>query len=284
MYERILVATDLSPLGTAVTVASTLGATTRSLELLTVSPSRTFCDVARVGLERIAARNGWPPAACTVLVGADVAETILRHVERRLRALLVIGSSGPPWTTPSGRITRSILSATRHPVLIIGPDVDVDFRPQPSTLVVAVDDPEPDPAVTDAIGTWVPTFGARRILLVHARDDLDDTPTCLETWAETSKAAALDVEVGVVRARDHAAGLAAFASGGGNSVVVTTSRHYTDDRRALTSTTRDLIRHGRSPVLVVPAREPLEQATLHTRQASGELRQVKAALRSGGPR
>jgi nucleotide-binding universal stress UspA family protein len=261
MYERIIVATDLTPPGTAVSVASALGATTRSLELITVSPSRAFYDVDRLDLERAAARYGWPPAACSVLVGDDVAAAILRHVERRPRSLLVIGSTGPrAWTSPSGgRVSRSILSATSDPVLVVGPDLDVDFHPRPSKLVVAVDDPQPDPATIDAISCWVRTFGCGRTWLVHAGGEVGDT-AAFEPWLHALRAASVDVAHEVVRAGDPAVGLALFASGVINPVIVTTSRHYTDGHRHLGSTTRDLIHDGRCPVLVVPAHGPKAMA------------------------
>jgi nucleotide-binding universal stress UspA family protein len=262
MYERILVATDLEPAGRAVTAASALGAATGSLELITVTPSSGFYDVDRAELERIAARHGWPPAACTVLIGDDIDTAILGHVERRRRSLLVIGSAGSrPWTIPSAaRVSRSILAATREPVLVAGPDVDIDFRPRPTKLVVAVEDQQPDPAVIDAIGRWNSTFGCGRTWLVHACDEVDRV-AAFDGWLAAATAACLDVVHDVVRGRDHAAALADFASGVRNPVIITRSRRYTDGHRHLSSTTRDLIRHGHSPVLVVPAREPLDTAT-----------------------
>jgi nucleotide-binding universal stress UspA family protein len=261
MYERIVVATDTTRPSTPVTIASALAADIGALELVTVNPPGLPPGVGRLELERLAIQHGWLPAACTVLTGHDIAATILAHVARRRDALLVIGSHGHrplTGTGITGPISRRLLADSPDPVLVVGPHVDNRFHASPGKLIVAVDGPDPASATLDAVEQWVHTFDAGHTWIIEVTDPTDERDDKdLTRWVDALRGRGLEAQPNMVHDHGTARSVNRFSTGVRNAVDVATSRRYSDGHRHLHSTTRELIHHGRCPVLVVPdRREP----------------------------
>jgi hypothetical protein len=244
-YERIAVVTDPSIVDDpAVAVSSALGRHVGALELIAVSADRTTARFTRTRLERVAAQHGWAPAACTVLVGGDRAATLLRHLSRRRRAVVVFALSERRCDVSAASMLDDVVAPAGRPVLVVGPDVDPAYTPHPGTLVVAVGDTPADAATVRAVATWATTFGPD-IVLRGTGGEAGTAGDGLQAWQDALVREDITIVVPTALSDDGTEVVA-----GPNPVVVISCEGTAGSPAPLD--TGELLRHAHHPVLVVP--------------------------------
>jgi hypothetical protein len=256
-YTGVVIAVDparTDPAALAVGVA--LGAALGETELVTVSTGESAA-AGRVALEQAAATSGLTHVRISLLVQDDAPLALLDHAGAD--RLLVIGCrAAHPMRLPGlGDVGRSVLAEATRPVLVVGPSVTAELESTAQIVVCAHGD-RPSPATLDAVERWVHSFGSEQTwvagVIPTSTDVTGDGAVTVGTWADALAERHVVARQQILNGGDPVGWLEHFAGDLTNAVYVASSDRYTDGRRHLHSTTRDLIRRGRHPVLVVPHR------------------------------
>jgi nucleotide-binding universal stress UspA family protein len=257
-YTGVVVAVDPVRIdAAALAVGTTLGAALGDIELMTVVPLGGHVAESHAALEQAAQRSGVSAIACTVLERDDAPGTLIEHAGDD--RLLVIGCrpTHPMWLPALGDVGRRVLAAATHPVLVVGPAVTSQFD-RSASLIVCAHRGRPSALTLDAVERWVHTFGSEQTwvadVIPTSIDIGGDGAATVRTWVDALAERNLVGRDRTLNGGDPVEWLEDFAADFTAAVYVTASDRYTDGRRHLRSTTRDLIRRGRHPVLVVPDR------------------------------
>jgi nucleotide-binding universal stress UspA family protein len=265
VFSSVLVAVDLGTAADrALPVAGALaGLGGLPIELLTVVPPGTT-GVLPEELDERVRPFGVGRHRSLVIEDDDPGTAIAEHVRGRDGVLLVMATTAGSAMDQShgGSVSEHVLSSAGQPVLLVGPQVDVD-RPRPTpSLVVAVDASNLAAAALPVIVSWVRTFGAGSVTAVQV---VPLVPAIAEQAGPVLEAAhvrhyaatlgELGVAAGgaVVHGGDPAAGLIEAAGSVTDPVLVVTAEPWPDAGSHWRGTSRKLALRSTGPVLVVPA-------------------------------
>ena len=257
-YTGVVVAVDPDRIdAAALAVGTTLGTAVGSIELVTVVPVGGPVVESNAALEQASLISGVPNIKFSVVEWDDPPTALFEQagVDR----LLVIGcrATHPLWLPALGDVGRSVLAAATQPVLVVGPGVTVDFEPT-APLIVCAHRGKPSTLTLDAVEMWLHTFGSQETwvagVIPTSIDIRGDGAATVRTWADKLAERHVMGRQRTLHGGDPVEWLEDFTANLASAIYVTASDRYTDGRRHLRSTTRDLIRRGRHPVLVVPNR------------------------------
>jgi nucleotide-binding universal stress UspA family protein len=257
-YAGVVVAVDPVRIdAAALAVGTTLGTAIGNLELVTVVPVGGPVVESHAALAQAALISGVSTVKRSVVEWDDAPTALFEQagVDR----LLVIGcrATHPLWLPALGDVGRSVLAVATQPVLVVGPGVTVEFEPT-APLIVCAHRGKPSPMTLDAVERWLHTFGSEETwvagVIPTSIDIRGEGAATVRTWADALLERHVVGRQRTLNGGDPVEWLVDFAGDFTSAIYVTTSDRYTDGRRHLRSTTRDLIRRGRHPVLVVPNR------------------------------
>jgi nucleotide-binding universal stress UspA family protein len=263
-FASIVVALDLEASGDrALPVVRALAERSGvPVELFTVSSPNLAEEVDTFELQRRATDLGLSRYATAILHDADPATAIVRHVEDRGDALLVMATSAKRPITGLflGSVSEDVLSLIDRPVLLVGPRV-VDPSLDKPTLVACVDSTDIGEAAVPAIADWTRTFAGTEICVAEVvAPGSSGSPVDGHESSHVKSFARRLAGYGVVASWEvlHGAGqpdvaITDFAERVTDPILVATSVRWTDGRLHWHSTTRRLVQRSIWPVLVVPA-------------------------------
>jgi len=257
-YRGVVVAVDPQRLdASALAVGAALGAALGRCELLSVAPLGARTELIAAHLARAAHRCGTGDVQGVVVQSDDPASAIIEHVGDDRLLVMGCGATHPMRLPNAGDVGRNILGTTSQPVLVVGPGVSTTFDPHAPLIVCAGED-RPPPLVVTAVERWLGSFDNSDTWVTRVVPTSTDVGRCgartAEHWTEMLRHNDVPAQVRILHGGDPTEWLNDFVAQLPNGVYVASSSRYTDRRRHLHSTTRDLIRRSRHPVLVVPIR------------------------------
>jgi nucleotide-binding universal stress UspA family protein len=257
-YTGVVVAVDPVRIdAAALAVGTALGTALGNIEIVTVIPVGDPVVTSTAAVEQAALISGVSAIGCAVIERDDAPRALVERAGND--RLLVIGCRPThPLRLPAlGDVGRSVLAAAGNPVLVVGPRVTVKFEPT-APLILCAHRGRPSAFTLDAVERWVQTFGSEQTWIAGvvptSIDVGGDGAATVRTWADALAERHVVGRQRTLNGGDPVEWLEEFAAGFSSAVYVTASDRYTDGKRHLRSTTRDLIRGGRHPVLVVPTR------------------------------
>jgi nucleotide-binding universal stress UspA family protein len=263
-FRSIVVALDLEASGDRAlpTVRALAELSDVPVELITVSSPNLAEEVDAFELERRAKELGAADLRTTIIHDDDPAVAIVRHVEDRGDALLVMATSAkrPISGLFLGSVSEDVLNLSERPVLLVGPRVVRPLLDHP-TLVACVDSSNIGAAAVPAITAWMHTFARTQLCVTEVI-----TPDASSTLCDGHESSNVKgfvrklADAGVVASWEilHGDGqpdgaILNFGDLVTDPVFLATSVRWTDGRMHWHSTTRRLVQRATAPVLVVPA-------------------------------
>jgi nucleotide-binding universal stress UspA family protein len=257
-FRSIVVALDLEASGDrALAVARSLALLGRvPVELLTVSSPNLAEHADSFELAQRAAKVGGRATTWTIAHDHDPVLAIVRHVESRDDALLVMATAARAALRGHllGSVSEEVLSLVERPALLVGPRVSMTPPLVAPTLVACVDGSDVTAAAVPAIAAWTRTFGGAtaRVAEVVAMD-CDERSHAVD-FAGLLADAGIAASHEVLRSDGEPSGaLLDFGARVNDPIFVATSVRWTDGKLHRRSTTRRLVQQSTRPVLVVPA-------------------------------
>ena len=264
MFHSIVVPLDFGPDGDrAVPMAGALAARAGlPVELLTVTPPGDDPETERWLLrcrEQLLGSAHWE---ATVVIRADMQEGLIRELQGRPDALVVMGTQarGPLSRLFLGSVTEAVLGRVDLPLLLVGPRAGAVLG---RNLVVAVADANAGAAVLPSALEWTRRCGfdlwfvqvAPKSPHWWATEDNGVELGAAAELAATARALGVNAMWDVVPGNDPAEAIADFTTSMGGGVVAVVSRRWAEPGRThWASTARALVHRAPHPVLVQPVR------------------------------
>ncbi|WP_231754218.1 universal stress protein [Caulifigura coniformis] len=218
---------------------------------------------ARLSLDNVQRRFGARMAEVTVVSHLVQASSIPEALSRVARTsdLVVMATHGRGWLGRliHGSVGRDLLHERKRPIVYLrGYDSPVDFSadPVPRHVTIGLDGRKASEQVLEMSGI-IARISCAKATILHVDDPGEpderfahSSPEAYLRWAgRTFTATAPEVETQIVRdAANPARGILSFVDDSESDLIAVTSRSA---RPSLTSTTENLIRRSRVPVLVV---------------------------------
>jgi len=261
-FTTIVVPLDLKP--NSERAAAVAGAVAAMADLpvvlLTVTTEdRQEPDKAR--LHQIAAKFGLDNWDAVVLHGHHPAREIGAYVATHDHPLIVMASPvhGAVSEWLSASTVAHVLSEVSCPVLVLGPHVDREWKPEAARLIACAEPDWDADAALEQIVRWDRTFAAPTPWIVEVVEPEDGIPpdpregALVMRVADRLAHAGIRVDWEVLHDDKPVDGLLRFAESVGDGVFVVTSERWADPAHVhAQSVSRQLAHRSPLPVLVVP--------------------------------
>jgi nucleotide-binding universal stress UspA family protein len=154
-------------------------------------------------------------------------------------------------------VSADIIRRSTRPVLLVGPEVEIDPRPTFTEILACIHGSPLTPRVASTAAMWSRLLDAKVRLL----DVVDQRADMAAAWEPTKRLATTLTRLGAetmpeVLVADDAAGAILHTAGylSGPLVIIGAHDHADVDRPALGRVSLEVVRHSPFPVLVVPSR------------------------------
>lgn len=192
------------------------------------------------------------------VMGDSIASTIAAHVERRPGAVVVMSSVGRGRSAALiGSIAEELLAESIGPVVLVGPDADVDVDDYRGDLLVPVDGSDTSETAVALGGTWASALGARPwVVTVNESGTRADSDTAESSYPSRlahslSKQTGQEVEFEVLHGGRPDRAVCDFAASLPASLVVASTHGRTGFARiAAGSVAMGIVRHAPCPVVL----------------------------------
>lgn len=264
MFQRVIVPVDGSDfswraLGPAIALARQTDAPIEVLQVVSLPDDADLAgELVRDVLTRRASELGDVPVEVSIAVMGDtVATTIARHVEAAEGSITVMSSVGRGRSAALiGSIAEELLGELFGPIVVVGPDADVDRADFRGDLVVPVDGSETSEAALPLAAAWGITLEARPWIVTVVEPgagggDVSDSSYPARLARALGHQSHHEIEFEVLHGRSPEREVTDFARSNGASLIVASTHGRTGLARIRAgSVAMGIVRHASCPVVL----------------------------------
>lgn len=261
MFQHLIVPVDGSEASwRAVAAASRLAAAAdRSVEVVQIINPGTNPDPAQAELEDGLARLGALPVAPTITVveGISVAAVLSARIAARPDTTIAMASTGHGRMSPLlGSIANEILQELDGPIIVFGPQIDVEAVRLDGNYIVALDGSRFADRMAPIAVQWAATYGASPWLVEVLEPglttgDLIESAHLMRTAKALQEPGGPEIGFDALRGDDPGDAIWDFARSHGTSLIFMSTHGRTGFARIrLGSVAAAIVRHATVPVVL----------------------------------